>query len=108
MLKAILLHSGVPEDKLSQASNILCDAMVSAGHMCIADVSPLCVSVTNIRVGLHPKNTAAVTLLSLLQSEKLTKHEVEAKFCNFSLSINSVSVPPRARASCSDNQSCSS
>lgn len=31
LLKAILLHSGVPEDKLSQASNILCDAMVSAG-----------------------------------------------------------------------------
>ncbi|KAI3367813.1 hypothetical protein L3Q82_026651 [Scortum barcoo] len=27
LLKAILLHSGVPEDKLSQASNILCDAM---------------------------------------------------------------------------------
>ncbi|XP_068195813.1 eIF-2-alpha kinase GCN2 [Antennarius striatus] len=50
LLKAILLHSGVPEDKLSQASNILCDA-------------------TN---------------------EKLTRHEVEAKFCNFSLSTNSV------------------
>uniref|UniRef100_A0AAQ5XQL5 eIF-2-alpha kinase GCN2 n=1 Tax=Amphiprion ocellaris TaxID=80972 RepID=A0AAQ5XQL5_AMPOC len=50
LLKAILLHSGVPEDKLSQASNILCDAM----------------------------------------SEKLTKREVEAKFCNFSLSTNSV------------------
>lgn len=28
----------------------------------------------------------------LLQSEKLTKREVEAKFCNFSLSTNSVSV----------------
>lgn len=28
LLKAILLHSGVPEDKLSQASSILCDAMV--------------------------------------------------------------------------------
>lgn len=27
LLKAILLHSGVPEDKLSQAYNILCDAM---------------------------------------------------------------------------------
>ncbi|KAF3701327.1 eIF-2-alpha kinase GCN2 [Channa argus] len=27
LFKAILLHSGVPEDKLSQASNILCDAM---------------------------------------------------------------------------------
>ncbi|XP_013886400.1 eukaryotic translation initiation factor 2-alpha kinase 4 [Austrofundulus limnaeus] len=27
LLKAILLHSGVPEDKLNQASNILCDAM---------------------------------------------------------------------------------
>lgn len=48
--KAILLHSGIPEDKLSQASNILCDAM----------------------------------------SEKLTKREVEAKFCNFSLSTNSL------------------
>uniref|UniRef100_A0A672HFN0 non-specific serine/threonine protein kinase n=1 Tax=Salarias fasciatus TaxID=181472 RepID=A0A672HFN0_SALFA len=48
LLKAILLHSGVPEDKLSQASNILCDAM----------------------------------------SEKLTKREVEAKFCNFSLSTS--------------------
>lgn len=50
LLKAILLHSGVPEDKLSQASNILCDAM----------------------------------------NEKLTKREVEAKFCNFSLSTNSL------------------
>lgn len=30
LLKAILLHSGVPEDKLSQASSILCDAMVGA------------------------------------------------------------------------------
>uniref|UniRef100_A0A3Q4AEI9 non-specific serine/threonine protein kinase n=1 Tax=Mola mola TaxID=94237 RepID=A0A3Q4AEI9_MOLML len=50
LLKAILLHSGVPEDKLSQASNILCDAM----------------------------------------SEKLTKREVEAKFCNFTLSTNSL------------------
>ncbi|XP_056151582.1 eIF-2-alpha kinase GCN2 [Lampris incognitus] len=27
LLKAIVLHSGVPEDKLSQASSILCDAM---------------------------------------------------------------------------------
>ncbi|CAK6957149.1 eIF-2-alpha kinase GCN2 [Scomber scombrus] len=50
LLKAILLHSGVPEDKLSQASNILCDAM----------------------------------------SEKLTKREMEAKFCNLSLSTNSL------------------
>ncbi|XP_034051262.1 eIF-2-alpha kinase GCN2 isoform X2 [Thalassophryne amazonica] len=50
LLKAILLHSGVPEDKLSQASNVLCDAM----------------------------------------SEKLTRREVEAKFCNFSLSTNSL------------------
>lgn len=50
LLKAILLHSGIPEDKLSQASNILCDAM----------------------------------------SEKLTKREVEAKFCNFSLSTSSL------------------
>lgn len=30
LLRAILLHSGVPEDKLSQASSILCDAMVGA------------------------------------------------------------------------------
>ncbi|XP_072314052.1 eIF-2-alpha kinase GCN2 [Eucyclogobius newberryi] len=50
LLKAILLHSGIPEDKLSQASNILCDSMC----------------------------------------EKLTKREVEAKFCNFSLSTNSL------------------
>ncbi|XP_047466536.1 eIF-2-alpha kinase GCN2 [Mugil cephalus] len=50
LLKAILLHSGIPEDKLSQASNILCDSM----------------------------------------SEKLTRREVEAKFCNFSLSTNSL------------------
>ncbi|CAI5696843.1 unnamed protein product [Oreochromis niloticus] len=48
LFKAVLLHSGVPEDKLSQASNILCDLM----------------------------------------SEKLTKREAEAKFCNFSLSAN--------------------
>ncbi|XP_061551348.1 eIF-2-alpha kinase GCN2 isoform X1 [Phycodurus eques] len=52
LLKAILLHSGIPEDKLNQASNILCDAM----------------------------------------SEKMTKREVEAKFCNFSLSTNSLQV----------------
>lgn len=50
LLKAILLHSGVPEDKLSQASTILCEAM----------------------------------------SEKLTRRQVEAKFCNFSLSTNSL------------------
>uniref|UniRef100_A0AAX7UEW5 non-specific serine/threonine protein kinase n=1 Tax=Astatotilapia calliptera TaxID=8154 RepID=A0AAX7UEW5_ASTCA len=48
LFKAVLLHSGVPEDKLSQASNILCDLM----------------------------------------SEKLSKREAEAKFCNFSLSAN--------------------
>lgn len=52
LLKAVLLHSGVPEDKLTQASNILCDAM----------------------------------------SEKLTKREVEAKFCNLSLSNNSLQM----------------
>ncbi|XP_019725702.1 eIF-2-alpha kinase GCN2 [Hippocampus comes] len=52
LLKAILLHSGIPEDKLNQASNILCDAM----------------------------------------SEKLTKRELQAKFCNFSLSTNSLQV----------------
>ncbi|XP_069574792.1 eIF-2-alpha kinase GCN2 isoform X2 [Brachyistius frenatus] len=50
LLKAILLHSGVPEDRLRQVSNILSDAM----------------------------------------SEKLTKREVEAKFCNLSLSTNSL------------------
>ncbi|XP_043999706.1 eIF-2-alpha kinase GCN2 [Gambusia affinis] len=50
LLKAILLHSGVPEDKLSQASSILCDA----------------------------------------RNEKLTRGEVEAKFCNFSLSTNTL------------------
>uniref|UniRef100_A0A8C7G311 non-specific serine/threonine protein kinase n=1 Tax=Oncorhynchus kisutch TaxID=8019 RepID=A0A8C7G311_ONCKI len=50
LLKAILLHSGVPEDKLSHASSILCEAM----------------------------------------SEKLTRREVEAKFCNLSLSNNSL------------------
>lgn len=45
LLKAILLHSGIPEDKLSQASNILCDAMVSAGLTCITDVNLIaCVS----------------------------------------------------------------
>uniref|UniRef100_A0A3Q2ZR02 eIF-2-alpha kinase GCN2 n=1 Tax=Kryptolebias marmoratus TaxID=37003 RepID=A0A3Q2ZR02_KRYMA len=52
LLKAILLHSGVPEDKLNQASNILCDAM----------------------------------------NEKLTRREVEAKFCNFSLSSTSLQM----------------
>ncbi|XP_058254672.1 eIF-2-alpha kinase GCN2 isoform X2 [Hemibagrus wyckioides] len=52
LLRAILLHSGVPEDKLSQASSILYDAM----------------------------------------SEKLTKREVEAKFCNLSLSNNSLQM----------------
>ncbi|XP_069049406.1 eIF-2-alpha kinase GCN2 isoform X1 [Lepisosteus oculatus] len=50
LLKAILLYSGIPEDKLSQSSSILCDAM----------------------------------------SEKLTRREVEAKFCNLSLSTNSL------------------
>ncbi|XP_040188349.1 eIF-2-alpha kinase GCN2 isoform X1 [Rana temporaria] len=48
LLKAILLHCGVPEDKLIQVYNILYDAMI----------------------------------------EKLTKREVEAKFCNLSLSQN--------------------
>ncbi|KAM9356242.1 eIF-2-alpha kinase GCN2 isoform 2-T2 [Pholidichthys leucotaenia] len=52
LLKAILLHSGVPEDRLSQASSVLSDAM----------------------------------------NEKLTKREVEAKFCNFSLSTNSLHI----------------
>lgn len=85
LLKAILLHSGIPEDKLSQASNILCDAMVSAGLTCITDVN-LIAYVMNAN--------AVLTLVYLLQSEKLTKREVEAKFCNFSLSTNSVSVPP--------------
>ncbi|XP_071971670.1 eIF-2-alpha kinase GCN2 [Engystomops pustulosus] len=48
LLKAILLHCGVPEDKLVQVYNILYDAMI----------------------------------------DKLTKREVEAKFCNLSLSVN--------------------
>lgn len=48
LLKAILLHCGVPEDKLVQVYNILYDAMI----------------------------------------DKLTKREVEAKFCNLSLSEN--------------------
>ncbi|XP_075700939.1 eIF-2-alpha kinase GCN2 [Rhinoderma darwinii] len=48
LLKAILLHCGVPEDKLVQVYNILYDAMI----------------------------------------DKLTKTEVEAKFCNLLLSEN--------------------
>ncbi|XP_044127594.1 LOW QUALITY PROTEIN: eIF-2-alpha kinase GCN2 [Bufo gargarizans] len=48
LLKAILLHCGVPEDKLMQVYTILYDAMI----------------------------------------DKLTKREVEAKFCNLSLSKN--------------------
>uniref|UniRef100_A0A8D0HU32 Protein kinase domain-containing protein n=1 Tax=Sphenodon punctatus TaxID=8508 RepID=A0A8D0HU32_SPHPU len=50
LLKAILLHCGIPEDKLTQVYIILYDAM----------------------------------------TEKLTKREVEAKFCNLSLSSNSL------------------
>ncbi|XP_075470288.1 eIF-2-alpha kinase GCN2 isoform X3 [Ascaphus truei] len=50
LLKAILLHCGVPEDKLTQVYNILFDAV----------------------------------------NEKLTKREMEAKFCNLSLSENSL------------------
>lgn len=34
------------------------------------------------------------------QSEKLTKREVEAKFCNLSLSTNSVSAPAATPALC--------
>lgn len=46
---------------------------------------------------LFPKITPFFPNISLLfQSEKLTKREVEAKFCNFSLSTNSVSVPAAA------------
>uniref|UniRef100_A0A8C4VG92 eIF-2-alpha kinase GCN2 n=1 Tax=Falco tinnunculus TaxID=100819 RepID=A0A8C4VG92_FALTI len=52
LLKAILLHCGIPEDKLNQVYVILCDAV----------------------------------------TEKLTKREVEAKFCNLSLSSNCVSI----------------
>ncbi|KAM3917996.1 eIF-2-alpha kinase GCN2 [Leptodactylus fuscus] len=48
LLRAILLHCGIPEDKLVQVYNILYDAMV----------------------------------------DKLTKREVEAKFCNLALSQN--------------------
>uniref|UniRef100_A0A8C4VIB6 non-specific serine/threonine protein kinase n=1 Tax=Falco tinnunculus TaxID=100819 RepID=A0A8C4VIB6_FALTI len=51
LLKAILLHCGIPEDKLNQVYVILCDAV----------------------------------------TEKLTKREVEAKFCNLSLSSNCLS-----------------
>ncbi|NXG48007.1 E2AK4 kinase, partial [Psilopogon haemacephalus] len=51
ILKAILLHCGIPEDKLSQVYIILYDAV----------------------------------------TEKLTKREVEAKFCNLSLTSNSLS-----------------
>uniref|UniRef100_A0A8B9BQ29 non-specific serine/threonine protein kinase n=1 Tax=Anser brachyrhynchus TaxID=132585 RepID=A0A8B9BQ29_9AVES len=51
LLKAILLHCGIPEDKLNQVYIILYDAV----------------------------------------TEKLTKREVEAKFCNLSLSSNSLS-----------------
>ncbi|KAM7159039.1 eIF-2-alpha kinase GCN2 isoform 2-T2 [Molossus nigricans] len=50
LLKAILLHCGIPEDKLSQVYIILYDAV----------------------------------------TEKLTRREVEAKFCNLSLSPNSL------------------
>ncbi|XP_058843399.1 eIF-2-alpha kinase GCN2-like isoform X1 [Acipenser ruthenus] len=50
LLKAILLHCGIPEDKLSQSSTILHEAM----------------------------------------SEKLTRRELEAKFCNLSLSTKSL------------------
>lgn len=35
----------------------------------------------------------------------MTKREVEAKFCNFSLSTNSVSVPAAAQPFCKNNQS---
>lgn len=45
--KAILLHSGIPEDKLGQASSILCDAMVSAYHTCLPDVFPHCTCVAD-------------------------------------------------------------
>ncbi|XP_073495017.1 eIF-2-alpha kinase GCN2 isoform X1 [Phyllobates terribilis] len=48
LLKAILLHCGMPEDKLVQVYNILYDAMI----------------------------------------DKLTKREVEAKFCNLSLPVS--------------------
>ncbi|XP_073921744.1 eIF-2-alpha kinase GCN2 isoform X3 [Castor canadensis] len=50
LLKAVLLHCGIPEDKLGQVYVILCDAV----------------------------------------TEKLTRREVEAKFCNLSLSSNSL------------------
>lgn len=55
LLKAILLHSGVPEDKLSQASNILCDAMVSAGHTCIADVSRFACLSPMLKMAFSPR-----------------------------------------------------
>ncbi|XP_078089682.1 eIF-2-alpha kinase GCN2 isoform X2 [Mustelus asterias] len=50
LLKAVLLHCGIPEDKVQQVCNILCDFMMG----------------------------------------KLTRQEVEAKFCNLSLSQNSL------------------
>ncbi|XP_072425462.1 eIF-2-alpha kinase GCN2-like isoform X2 [Chiloscyllium punctatum] len=50
LLKAVLLHCGIPEDKLQPVCNILCDSMMG----------------------------------------KLTKQEVEAKFCNLSLSPNNL------------------
>lgn len=77
LLKAILLHSGVPEDKLSQASNVLCDAMVSA--VLYVD-------------GFASINVGVTFFCVSTQNEKLTKREVEAKFCNFSLSSSSVSI----------------
>ncbi|XP_067847268.1 eIF-2-alpha kinase GCN2 isoform X2 [Heptranchias perlo] len=50
LLKAVLLHCGIPEDKLQEVCNILCDAMMG----------------------------------------KLTRREIEAKFCNLSLSQNNL------------------
>ncbi|XP_078262214.1 eIF-2-alpha kinase GCN2 isoform X2 [Rhinoraja longicauda] len=50
LLRSVLLHCGIPEDKLQQVCSILCDAMTG----------------------------------------KLTRREIEAKFCNLSLSQNNL------------------
>lgn len=56
-----------------------------------------CIFLGGITSGLSKEYTFFFFNISLLfQSEKLTKREVEAKFCNFSLSTNSVSVPAAA------------
>lgn len=53
------------------------------------------VNVNNVSAGFMYQMVAAFLSPLSFQSEKLTKREVEAKFCNFSLSTNSVSAPCR-------------